>query len=536
MNILIVDDEYYIVQGIAQNTNWESLGIDNIYTAYSMKQAQEAFGQYQIDILLTDIEMPKGSGLDLITWVNEQGYRPVKLLLTGHQNFNYAQKAIVLECFQYIVKPAQSAELEEVLANAVSKVMVERELDRAKKIMDSWDEDKLLRFETFWSAIFTRMVLPEDNSIISALQRLSLPTEWANIDFYFVLIHFQAKVISKEIKRDVNFDEIKSLIINQFEENIDSSVYKVSNQELLLPIPSVAFPDYQDAFHFCEILLSSLSDALPAYRYSIYVSDKRSLLHAADCYQVLKNFRANTFATESIVIPVHDLGLPSSEGFTDLQLKDFPLAKWSEYLLQYKSHFILENIKTSFQTDTSYYPVRMLIALYYGVLQTIFSVLESKEISTYELFPKLVLHTDFVKATSSIEEFLYWTEHLLQDTEEILKVNSDSASFVQEVKKFVKAHLNSEELNRNTIAEAIHMNPDYLSYLFHKQSGILLNTYITSERINAAKKLLITTDMSLQEIADATGFSNSSYFHKQFKKIAGITPQQYRGSNNDMPQ
>ena len=175
----------------------------------------------------------------------------------------------------------------------------------------------------------------------------------------------------------------------------------------------------------------------------------------------------------------------------------------------------------------------MLIALYYGILQTVFSVLESKEISTNELFPKLVWHTDFVKATSSIEEFLYWSHHLMQDTEEILKVNSDSASFVAAVKKFVKSHLNSEELNRNTIADAIHMNPDYVSYLFHKQSGMLLNTYITNERINAAKKLLMTKDMSLQEIADATGFSNSSYFHKQFKKVTGVTPQQYRGSGNE---
>jgi two-component system response regulator YesN len=532
MNILIVDDEYYIVQGIAQNTNWQRLGIDNIFTAYSMKQAQEILNQHQIDILLTDIEMPKGSGLDLITWVNAHTNCPVKLLLTGHQNFSYAQKAIVLECFQYIVKPVQTVDLEAVLMDAVSKVKVTRELNRAKNIMDSWDADKLLRFETFWSSIFSRLILPDENSITNALHRLSLPLTWANEDFYFMLLHIQPKTISKDKINQVPLDVINPIIAKQFEDCRDSSIYKVSPQELILPIPSYNFAQYQDAFRFCETLRSNLQEAVTSYRFSLYLSDNIALLHAADCYQVLKNFQSNTFATESIVIPVHALALQEGHDFSDNQLKDLPLPKWSEYLLQSKSNLILENIKAIFKADTSYYPVRMLIALYYGILQTVFSVLESKEISINELFPKLVWHTDFVKATSSIEEFLYWSHHLLQDTEEILKVNSDSASFVEAVKKFVKTHLNSEDLNRNTIADAIHMNPDYVSYLFHKQSGMLLNTYITNERINAAKKLLMTTDMSLQEIADATGFSNSSYFHKQFKKVTGVTPQQYRSSGN----
>ena len=533
MNILIVDDEYYIVQGIAQNTNWQNLGIDNIFTAYSMKQAQEIFEQHHIDILLTDIEMPKGSGLDLITWVNTNAYSPVKLLLTGHQNFNYAQKAIVLECFQYIVKPVQTADLEAVLMDAASKVKLTRDLHRAKNIMDYWDADKLLRFKTFWSGIFSRLILPDENSLSNALHRLSLPLSWANEDFYFILLHIQPKIISKNEEYHVPLDLINPIIANQFEDYIDSSVYNISQQELILSIPSCNFAEYQDAFRICETLISSLQEAVPAFRFAIYLSDQIALLHAADCYQVLKNFQSNTFATESIVIPVHALALQEGHEFTDSQLKDLPLSNWSEYLLHSKSHLILENIKAIFKADTSYYPVRMLIALYYGILQTVFSVLESKEISIYELFPKLVWHTDFVKATSSIEEFLYWSQHLLQDTEEILRVNSDSASFVEAVKKFVKSNLSSEDLNRNTIADAIHMNPDYLSYLFHKQSGMLLNTYITNERINAAKKLLMTTDMSLQEIADATGFSNSSYFHKQFKKVTSVTPQQYRGSSNE---
>lgn len=530
MNILVVDDEYYIVQGIKKNVNWDKLGIDNIYIAYSMKQAQEVFQQNAIDILLTDIEMQKGSGLDLITWVNDNGYEPVKLLLTGHQNFTYAQKAITLHCFQYLVKPVETSLLEEELMHAVNKVKENKNLNRAKNIAASWDSNKVLRMETFWREIYTGF--PSEKSITEAMERLSVPHSWLKEEFYFLFFSIYPKNIVNDKKMTVPIEDMTAILSRDLGESIDSSFYKISSSEFAFAVLSNKFRDYQDAFNYCEIELEKLSAALTDYRFTIYLSDKTPLSGAAECYQLLKSFESNILTTENIVIPVHSLSASRTHEFSDSQLKDIPLDNWSEFLLQYKSTLILKDIENSVIKDSSYYPVKMLIALYYGVLQTVFSVLESKEISMIEIFPKLIHHTDVVKATSSIENFLFWAEHLLSDAEDILKVNADSDSFVDSVKKYIKANLRSEDLNRNNIAEEFHMNPDYLSYLFHKQSGQLLSTHINNERIHAAKKLLITTDMSLQEIADSTGFSNCSYFHKQFRKIADMTPQQYRTSSS----
>ena len=92
----------------------------------------------------------------------------------------------------------------------------------------------------------------------------------------------------------------------------------------------------------------------------------------------------------------------------------------------------------------------------------------------------------------------------------------------------MKRNLSSPDLNRNMIADEIHINMDYMSHQFHKKAGISLSNYIIEERMHEAKKLLVTTDYSLQQISDKTGFSNISYFHRQFKKLSGVTPQQYR--------
>ena len=67
-----------------------------------------------------------------------------------------------------------------------------------------------------------------------------------------------------------------------------------------------------------------------------------------------------------------------------------------------------------------------------------------------------------------------------------------------------------------------------MSYLFHKQSGQSLTTYIMNERIELAKKLLASTAQTIQSVSDSCGFSSTSYFHKQFKRVTGMTPQQYK--------
>ena len=101
-------------------------------------------------------------------------------------------------------------------------------------------------------------------------------------------------------------------------------------------------------------------------------------------------------------------------------------------------------------------------------------------------------------------------------------------TFTLRIQKYLSDHIDNPDLSRSMAADYLHMNPDYLSSLFHRQFGQTFNTYITARRIDRAKELLINTDFSLSLISQKCGFSSSSYFNKTFKKEAGITPQQYR--------
>lgn len=100
-------------------------------------------------------------------------------------------------------------------------------------------------------------------------------------------------------------------------------------------------------------------------------------------------------------------------------------------------------------------------------------------------------------------------------------------SVVEEIQQYINRHY-GDELTRTSLAEIVYLNPDYLARLFKKETGISLGAYIIEGRINIAKQLLKTTNLSVNAIASKVGYSNYSYFSKLFKQETGCTPYEYR--------
>lgn len=118
MNVLIVDDEILAIQGLLDDINWDIFEFNEILTANSYAQAVNIFLQKKVDILLCDIEMPFGSGLELVKWVKEHYSNTECIFLTCHSEFNFAKQAVSMQCLGYILKPADSSEVEDYLAKA----------------------------------------------------------------------------------------------------------------------------------------------------------------------------------------------------------------------------------------------------------------------------------------------------------------------------------------------------------------------------------------------------------------------------------
>lgn len=131
MNILIVDDQSAIVESLKKGIHWEEIGIKEVYTACSAKEAKLILVNSYVDILLTDIEMPEENGLELFGWVKERYPNIIGIFLTSHADFSYAKEAIKLGGFDYILQPARYTDVEHVLREAGKKV---KQNDRIHKL------------------------------------------------------------------------------------------------------------------------------------------------------------------------------------------------------------------------------------------------------------------------------------------------------------------------------------------------------------------------------------------------------------------
>ena len=138
MNLLIVDDEILEVTVIEQMIDRNKFGITQIYKAYSMRQAVEILNKYEIAILLSDIEMPKGSGLQLIEWVREKNLEIVPIFLTSYAKFEYAQKALMLQVRDYLLKPVEKGDLEKSLSLAVDLIQNQKKNKQNERYARYW--------------------------------------------------------------------------------------------------------------------------------------------------------------------------------------------------------------------------------------------------------------------------------------------------------------------------------------------------------------------------------------------------------------
>lgn len=113
MKVLIIDDEPAHVRGIMKYVKWEKLGYDTVTGVYTAKEALKRLDADEYDLVVTDINMPEINGLNLIEQIHNRGKNPDIIIVSGYNEFSYAQEAIRLGVKAYILKPIKPEEIEE---------------------------------------------------------------------------------------------------------------------------------------------------------------------------------------------------------------------------------------------------------------------------------------------------------------------------------------------------------------------------------------------------------------------------------------
>lgn len=121
MQVLIVDDEPYMVDYLRKLVDWEQYGFEHVYTVGGGSMARDLLDKYQPELLITDIRMPKISGLDLCRHIFERKYSTKVMILSGYGEFEYAKQAIQYGVSEYLLKPILKEEFEEILEKMLER-------------------------------------------------------------------------------------------------------------------------------------------------------------------------------------------------------------------------------------------------------------------------------------------------------------------------------------------------------------------------------------------------------------------------------
>ena len=144
MKLLLVDDEEYVIESIKRNLDLTETGVNEVYTAFSVQQAKNIMGMVDIDIVISDIVMPGGTGFDFVEWVRKEELKVQVIFLTSYAEFDYARKAVRLGVSDYILKPVDPSEFKETITRVIQELEAERvEKNMKKKSMQQMREHAL---------------------------------------------------------------------------------------------------------------------------------------------------------------------------------------------------------------------------------------------------------------------------------------------------------------------------------------------------------------------------------------------------------
>jgi len=532
MQLLIVDDEVHAVRGIKAGVKWNELGFSGIHEAYNIRQAKEVFAVQKIDILICDIQMPEGDGFQLLEWVNENSPETESIFLTCHADFRYAQQAIKLGSLDYMLKPVRFTDLERTIHKAIGKVIKEKEkhrfIETYKHYYHLWESHQPMFIERFWQDLLSRSIPSRKDRIREHLAKQNIIYD-DSLRFLPVLISVQHwhKELTLREEKIMEYALRNSLEEISLVKQYQGQLVQVKSGALLAILK---VRDWSSATGYDELVgnLRSYIDACNRYFFCdlcCYVGTPTPIEDMVSMYESLTLLEIQNVTQSNEVLVMKKLRrsgdkipLPTMDGWVEM----LRLGCKSE--LQEEVHRYLDVIRQAEVLDA-----RLLRDFYENFLQMIHHVLYDKGLRAHQVFSEMLLSKQVQAITRSVVDLEKWLNRLVEEVAGHLHTAQECQSVVDKVKGYILGHLN-EDISREDIARYVSLNPDYLTRVFKKETGLTISEYVLQKRIMIAKEMLVKTDHPITNIAYEVGYNNYSYFSKMFKKVMGLNPQEYRKS------
>lgn len=524
-SVFLVDDEPFVLEGIRSKIDWEGSGFTFAGEATDGEIALSMIQEIKPDILITDIKMPFMDGLELATVIKKTQPWIKIIILSGHDEFDYAKKAISIGIDDYLLKPFISDEVLTALKKAATQIDKERaQLSNISKMKeDLKSRDVLLKKEFL-------------NNLIHASTDMSNIMQKCNELGIDLLSRYYKVLISKISSKSSNIQnqEEACSLLNGYASSWEQTVsfFHHSNQ-LICICKSATQNDLEENVYRIAESIDHIATQNPDC--CVITSIGKTVEHLSsisESYEDAKKILSlSNFENQSRIISSDDIKLNNNSfNFTDFKEND-PLVDRLKYanksdldVIIQESLDLIHNNPGQFKVFASY----LLVDLIFAVSKLI----ENLGGNIKDLKPEIV-HQDFIDNSVNSEE------HFTKTVKEVLnfaltyrdsKMTGRYGDIILKAKKFIDANYADQNTTLTTVAQEVCLSPNHFSTIFSQECKTTFIEYLTNVRIENAKRLIKTTDMKGYDIAYECGFSDPHYFSYIFKKITGLTPREYKGT------
>ncbi|WP_138752630.1 response regulator transcription factor [Paenibacillus sinopodophylli] len=516
---VLVDDESFTRKGLMKLIDWEACGFQVAGEADNGEDAFELIKREQPDLVITDIRMPVIDGLELIKLISlENMIQPSFIIISGYNDFKYAQQAMRYGVHDFVVKPIDEIEFTAILQSLNNKLKHERE--------EQLEKERLRGVELIKS-----LILGEAADVVIAEWEVRLQISKGDDVAY----------VFAELNDTHSWQQSGNATSNtRFKEKLEAELIRITAAEqpicmhehrnrIGMLVPSELLKPFQGEL---EHFLVKLRDALDVHfgrGVFLYAGTRVSRLSdIRESYKAAKEALLYKYIHEDKRIVVYD-----QIRLEPLHYISFEPALFHEFMEQFEE-LKLDSVHTKVEhwfrdfRDKRYAPEAIKMNLQQcvmGILKTIRSM-EGEELTLSTLQPLLNWHDNNLSLGELHRLFTAFIEESQNYVAELRKEQQKGG--INKIKSYIELHF-SHNISLKSIAAIFYINPVYLGQLFKKTYGVYFNEFLLQLRVSEAKKLLRqSSTIRIYEIAEKVGFSNADYFVTQFEKLEHMTPTEYR--------
>ena len=493
--VLLADDEESVLDILKNSINWQELGVDSLLTAADGRIALDMFEQQQIDLLVTDIRMPRLSGIELIRAVRQLYPDTHCILLTAYSEFDYAKEAIRLGVENYLLKPVAKEEVEQTVRNALNNIYQKRR-----------NTETLLH----------ENILRRWGSGMIGSEELSERAAVFGINLYRAA--YCAVLAVKKTR--VSIAAFRSACVEALSKEYDVNRYWDEKGRYVMVLGGKAIDTAGVEQTVASIAEHTGMQGAVAVSVGPPVAEA-DLLHVS--YQAACDaIELANLAGSEVVIPKPT----DTQGFDADLLVEEILALYNgpdaEGRLNGYKHLAGKLYKRTAEKT----PRQILESLMRGCIHVLL-----KNFPMEKGFQETMYHhAEQPAALDSKEAFAQAAIALLQKGYGLYTAHFQQFSPIVQVaiRSMRSCILNGEGISIKEFCAKNGMNPSYLGHLFKKETGLFFNDYLLQCRIDRSVVMLRNPNRKIKEIAQTVGFTSTSYYVKCFRENKGVSPAKYR--------